>query len=177
MSNENNWDYKLTTSNGTDLTAWIDGRTSAVYPNYKEHYWGDPDYTPCQPQIGKIEISPYPWISTYPYSSGSDFDEDKFKKLIKDAFDKEETKEENKTKEENLMKVFEVTVVDKKECEIIHEQKVVSKDKETAMLELDLTPEIKKKVKKDLIEFIFNEIGSFTKVERKIKVKDLEEEN
>jgi hypothetical protein len=172
VNEQNDWDYKLTTSNGTDITAWTDGGT-LVYPN-NEHYWGDPiDKIPCQPQIGKSEITPYPWIRTYPYSNGSDFDEDKFKKLIENA----NKEEKNKTKEENLMKVFEVTVIDRKECEIIHEQKVVAKDKEIAMLDLNLTPEIKKKVKKNLIEFIFNEIGTFTKVERKIKVKDLDDED
>lgn len=159
MNEQNGWDYKLTTSNRADLTSWTDG----VYPNHEDYYWEDPiNKTPCQPQIGN---TPYPWISTYP------FDENKLKLI---EVDKEKKTE---AKEENLMKVFEVTVVNKKECEIIHEQKVIAKDRGTAMLELDLTPEIKKEVKKDLIEFIFNEIGTFTKVERKIKVKDLEEED
>jgi len=82
-----------------------------------------------------------------------------------------------KKQKEKIMGVFEVIVVDKKECEILHKQHVVAKDKETAMLELDLTPEIRKKVKKNLIEFIFTDLGSFTRVEKKIVVREVEDGN
>jgi hypothetical protein len=75
-------------------------------------------------------------------------------------------------KEENLMKVFEITVVDKKECEILSQHKVIAKDSETAMLDLDLTPEVKKKVKKGQVEFIFNELGSFERIKDKKTYED-----
>lgn len=155
---------------GTE-TSWTTDSTS-----WKLSTWiGDPipyDTTIPYPSTGIDtgcnKIYPY-----YPYQPIKEDETDKSKEFIKDALSK---RNEQKIEEENLMKVFEVTVIDRRECEILHEQKVIAKDKETAMLELNLTPEIKKKVKKDLIEFIFNEIGSFTKAERKIKVKDLVEE-
>jgi hypothetical protein len=78
---------------------------------------------------------------------------------------------------EGLMKIFDVLVVDKKECKVLTEQKnIVAKDRETAMLDLDLTPEIREKVKSGLVEFIFNEKGQFTKIERKVKIEELKEE-
>ncbi len=83
--------------------------------------------------------------------------------------------DENKLKE-NEMQVYEVTVVDKKECEILLEQKVIARDETTAMLDLELTPEMRKKVKKGEVEFIFKTIGSFHKISRKLRVKDIEEE-
>jgi hypothetical protein len=128
-------------------------------PDWRD--WSTP-YTP-----GHVEIAPY-----YPYYPEKDNKED-FKKILEEMLSEKEKADKEKAKEENLMKVFEVTVVDKRECEILHEQKVIAKDTETAMIELNLTPEIKKKARKNLIEFIFNEIGSFTKAERKVRVKDL----
>lgn len=79
-------------------------------------------------------------------------------------------------KEDNTMRVYEVIVVDAKECEILKQQNVIAKDTETAMLEVDLTLEIRKQVKKGEVKFIFNELGSFEKVERQIRVKELVEE-
>lgn len=73
------------------------------------------------------------------------------------------------------MRVYEVIVVDTKECEILKQQNVIAKDTETAMLEVDLTPEIRKQVKKGEIKFIFNELGNFEKVDRQIRVKELVE--
>jgi len=113
------------------------------------------------------------YVQTYPYYPPQKDNTEELKKFVEEALSK---RAETKKEDENLMTVYEVTVVDKRECEILHEQKVIAKDTETAMLELDLTPEMKKKVRKNLVEFIFNEIGSFKKVERKIKLKDLEDE-
>jgi hypothetical protein len=70
-------------------------------------------------------------------------------------------------KMEDKMFIYEVTVVDKKECKILTNQTVVAKDRQSAMLELDLTPEIKLKNKKGEIEFIFIEKGAFNKIEKK----------
>lgn len=78
--------------------------------------------------------------------------------------------------EENLMRVYEVIVIDAKECEILKQQNVIAKDTETAMLEMDLTPEVRKQVKKGDVKFIFNELGSFEKVEKQIRVKEIVEE-
>ena len=85
-------------------------------------------------------------------------------------------KDQEEKKEDNIMRVYEVIVVDAKECEILKQQNVIAKDTETAMLEVDLTPEIRKQVKKGEIKFIFNELGNFEKVERQIRVKELVEE-
>jgi hypothetical protein len=76
-----------------------------------------------------------------------------------------------KQKEENIMKIFEIYVIDKKECEVIIKKDVIAADKEKAMLELDLTPEMKKKVRKNEIEFIFSEKGQFAKIEPRLKLK------
>src|SRR5208337_452331 len=72
-------------------------------------------------------------------------------------------------KMEDKMFIYEITVVDKKECKILTNQTVVAKDRQSAMLELDLTPEIKLKNKKGEIEFIFIEKGAFNKIEKKEK--------
>jgi len=72
-----------------------------------------------------------------------------------------ETQMENKS----IMKVFKVIVVDKKSCEILHEQKVIAKNKEFAMLKLNLTKEQMNKVEDDSIEFIFAILGEFEKIE------------
>jgi hypothetical protein len=72
-------------------------------------------------------------------------------------------------KMEERMFVYEITVIDKKECKILTSQTVVAKDRQSAMLELDLTPEIKSANKKGEIEFIFTEKGAFNKVEKKEK--------
>lgn len=69
--------------------------------------------------------------------------------------------------EENIMYIFDVTIVDKKECELIKNMKVIAETKEAAILEVELTQEQKKKIKKGEIEIIFNEIGTFKKIERK----------
>ena len=72
-------------------------------------------------------------------------------------------------KMEEKMFIYEVIVVDKKECKVLTNQTAVAKDKQSAMLELDLTPEMKALNKKGEIEFIFIEKGSFNKIEKKTK--------
>lgn len=152
----------------TGDTMWTNA-TCTTTDNTNITWIGDPlpdwnDYTIPYQVPGHVQTYPY-----YPPPQKDDTEE--LKRFIENALSEKEVK-----KEENLMYVYEVTVVDKKECEILHEQKVIAKDTETAMLELDLTPEIKKKVRKNLVEFIFNEIGSFKKVDRKVRLKDLEED-
>lgn len=88
----------------------------------------------------------------------------------------EENQRVKNKEEDKLMKVYEVIVVDAKECEVIKQQNVIAKDTETAMLEIDLAPETRKKVKKGEVKFIFNELGSFEKVERQVRVKEIVEE-
>jgi hypothetical protein len=83
---------------------------------------------------------------------------------------------EDRKPKERLMKVFEVLVIDKRECKVLDQKTIVAQDRETAMLDLDLAPEVRAKVKKQEVEFIFTERGSFTKVERKIKIADLKDE-
>lgn len=125
--------------------------TDIYYPSTTDNTWF----------IGDIHYDPYPfWRSGYMAPSKEDM-------LVKTQ----------KRKEDNLMRIYEVIVVDAKECEIIKEQNVVAKDTETAMLEVELTPEMRKKVKKGEIKFIFNELGSFEKVERQIRVKELAEDD
>jgi hypothetical protein len=70
---------------------------------------------------------------------------------------------------EERMFIYEVIAVDKKECKILTSQTVIAKDRQSAMLELDLTPEMKVKNKKGEIEFIFIEKGAFNKIEKKEK--------
>lgn len=79
-------------------------------------------------------------------------------KRILDEPTKEEIEMENR---KDIMKVYEVVVVDKRSCEILGEQKVTARDTETAAFQLDLTGDVKKRVKNDEIKFIFKELGSF----------------
>lgn len=156
---------------GTDTDSCSSWGTNAnwIYEPYypQSPYIGDP----LPPNDVTAPWTP-PYTITYPYVETPKRDvKEELEELLKKHLKKE------KRKEKNLMKVFEVTVIDRRECEILHEQKVIAKDTETAMIELDLTPEIKKKSRKNLVEFIFNEIGSFTKAERKVRVKDLEDED
>ena len=167
-------DPAVAISGTSNITDWTDN-------SYRITWIGDP-YYPQAPYVGD-PLPPNdqtaPWIPpntvTYPYTGPIEKSPDikeEIEKLLK-----EHLKEEKPKKEENLMKIYEVIVIDAKECEILKKQDVVAKDTETAMLELDLTPEIRKKVKKGEVKFIFNEKGEFTKYERKIKVKELTEED
>ena len=156
-----NLPYSITTS-GTTMTT-----TSGYWQvgDWQQPYIGDPI-----PEWGRYETpcTPYtitPFITPYPYQDNNE----EIKKLLQEVLNK-------KTEDKLMMKVFKILVIDKKECKVFHEQTVIAKDKETAMLDLDLTPEIKEKVKKGLIEFIFDEKGQFTKVERKVEIKDLKDE-
>ncbi|KKM22111.1 hypothetical protein LCGC14_1628670 [marine sediment metagenome] len=73
------------------------------------------------------------------------------------------------------MQVYDVIVVDTKECEVLHRQEVIAEDEKIAMLELDVTPEIKKLQKKGRVKFIFNQIGGFNRYTRKVQIKEEEE--
>jgi len=115
------------------------------------------------PQV--ITTSPEHIYYEYGYGYGGDNNwnynqcsNDKIIEELKKYFDKQnqENKEEIKS-----MNVYEIIIVDKRECEIILTKKIIAKDTETAMLDLDLDSEVKKKVKKDEIQFIFVKKGSF----------------
>lgn len=135
-------------------------------------------WPPIQLPIGD-PIPQYPSYWEWPLPQQPrkyDYDPEVKKELeraIKEAFEKTQIKP---PKEENVMVVYEVIVVDKKECKVLHTQTVIAKDKQSAMLELDLTPDVKTKNKKNEIEFIFTEKGTFTKVERKVKIEEIKEE-
>ena len=73
------------------------------------------------------------------------------------------------------MQVYDVIVIDTKECEVLHRQEVIAEDEKTAMLELNVTDEIKKLQKKGRIKFIFNQLGGFNRYSRKVKIADEEE--
>ena len=70
------------------------------------------------------------------------------------------------------MQVYEVIVVDTKECEILHRQEVIAEDEKTAMLELDVTEEIKRLQKKGRVKFIFNRLGGFDRYCPKVRIKE-----
>jgi hypothetical protein len=154
---------------------WTDG---SITDNANTTWISDPHY-PQAPYIGDPlppSNNTYPTLSyPYYYQVPDKQDGGKLREEIERLLDV--YKQENK-KEKNVMKIYEVIVVDAKECEILKKQDVIAKDTESAMLELDLTLEIRKKVKKDEVKFIFTEKGSFTKVEKKLKIKEdfLEEE-
>lgn len=122
---------------------------------------------------GFMHVDPYPepWGGSWnPPEKKNNWEE--IRKIL------EENEIAQKKKEDKLMRVYEVIVVDAKECEVLkHETAVIAKDTETAMLDMDLTPEVRKKVKKGDVKFIFNELGNFEKVERQIRVKELVEED
>lgn len=46
------------------------------------------------------------------------------------------------------MQVYDVIVVDTKECEVLHRQQVIAEDEKAAMLELDITDEMMPHIKK-----------------------------
>ena len=73
------------------------------------------------------------------------------------------------------MTIYDVIVVDTKECEVLHRQEVVAEDEKTAMLELDVTDEIKKLQKKGRVKFILNELGGFNRYTRKVRIKEEDE--
>jgi len=81
------------------------------------------------------------------------------------------------TKHEEVfeMQVYDVVVVDTKECEVLLRQQVIAEDEKAAMLELDITDDIKKKQRKGQAKFIFNQIGGFNRYTRKVRIKEEDE--
>jgi len=159
--------YSASTTNNTG--------TWNVYPN--DVWIGDPPASPWDwpSTTPYIQQQPYtypnitvPWMPNIPEEKKEDIGE-----IIRKAL---EADKQNRKSKEGLMKVFEVLVIDKRECKVLDQKVIVAQDRETAMLELDLAPEVRAKVKKNEIEFIFTERGSFTKVERKVKISDLKDE-
>jgi hypothetical protein len=154
--------YTSNTSNvGVDYQVWIGDpppywpdtvTVPSVMPDYQQ--WTQPSITPWYPTNPKEEAA-----------------REELMKKVQEMIEGQKEK-----KKEGLMKVYEVLVIDKKECKVLLSQTVIAKDKETAMLELDLTLDIKSRVKQNLVEFIFTEKGSFTKVERKVKIEELKED-
>lgn len=74
------------------------------------------------------------------------------------------------------MKVYDVVVVDTKECEILLRETVIAEDEKAAMLELPVTDDIKQKQRKEQIRFIFNEVGGFNRYTRKVRIKEEDED-
>ncbi len=139
MSTLTNVSYTTTTTIGVS-----DG-TSGQWDNGN---WYQPTYTtPIPTYIPPVIVIPSIWI---------------WPPTLPTVIIKEE-------KMEDRMFIYEITVVDKKECKILTNQTVVAKDRQSAMLELDLTPEMKLKNKKCEVEFIFIEKGTFNKIEKKEK--------
>ena len=68
---------------------------------------------------------------------------------------------DKKTEEKKLMYLYNITVIDKVCNTILYSKNVIAKDEKSAMLDLDLTKDIKAKVKKDEIAFIFDNKGSY----------------
>lgn len=102
----------------------------------------------------------YPPIIPITTNCPAEKDSSAFRKIIEAL-----NNEKEQRRSSNMMNVYEVIVIDKKSCEMIKEQKVIAKDTETAMLELDLSPDIRKKVKNGEVEFIFKKLGEFEKIE------------
>ena len=82
----------------------------------------------------------------------------------------------NELQEVFEMQVYDVIVVDTKECEVLHRQQVIAEDEKSAMLELDITEDIKKKQRKGQAKFIFNQLGGFNRYTRKVRIKEEDEE-
>jgi len=59
------------------------------------------------------------------------------------------------------MQVYDVIAVDTKRCEILYRQEVVAEDEKGAILELNVTENIKKAHKKGEVKFIFHQLGGF----------------
>ena len=73
------------------------------------------------------------------------------------------------------MKVYDVLAVDTKECVVLLRQEVIAEDEKSAMLELEVTPELKDLKKKGRVEFIFRELGGFNRYKRRVRIADDEE--
>lgn len=146
---ETSGDIKIAPSNDFYATDNI-MHISTTWPEHQITWIGDPLTYP-------IDQWTYPAVGvgiSYPKES------DVYKRALEILSDKKEQKRSS-----NMMNVYEVIVVDKKSCEMIKEQKVIAKDTETAMLDLDLNSDIRKKVKSGEIEFIFKKLGDFEKIE------------
>jgi hypothetical protein len=156
-----------------------------VYPG--DVYIGDPipgqwdwpsttPYVQPQPYVypnPTIQLPPYPWtVELNPIESEKQRAEiaTQIEKILSEHLKTPKLKE-------GLMKVFEVLVIDKRECKVLDQKVIVAQDRETAMLDLDLAPETREKIKRSEVEFIFAEKGSFTKVERKVRISELKEED
>jgi len=73
------------------------------------------------------------------------------------------------------MYVYDVIVIDTKECEVLHRQEVIAEDEKDAMLGLDVDEGIMKLHKKGQVKFILNQLGGFNRYTRKVKIKDEDE--
>ena len=61
------------------------------------------------------------------------------------------------------MQIYDVIIVDTKECKILHRQAVVVENEKKGMLEIHLTDEIKQLHKEERVEFLFNWLGGFNR--------------
>jgi len=127
--------------------------TGTYYP-YFDHIWiGDPLPEKWEPLPGCV-----PW-------DGPLVNENKLPNNVEEILEQLKIHMEGN---KMTMNIYEVLVIDRKECTVLTKQdNIIAKDEKSAMLELDLSKEIKAKVKKDEIVFIFTKKGSFEKLEDK----------
>jgi hypothetical protein len=146
-------------STGGNTGIW---RDPSIYIGDPIPRWDQPYGPTIQPVVQPIIHQP--WNVSYPIVK-EDINFEKLNEMIEKHLNKNTIKED-------IMKVFEVVVVDKKECEIILEKKVIAENTEKAMIDLELTSEIKQKVKKGEIEFIFKDLGQFERIKPKERKDD-----
>ena len=143
----------ITITNGVPVTTSIYS-TGTYYPHVVDHIWiGDPLPEKWEPLPGCVL-----W-------DGPLVNENKLPNNIEEILEQLKTHMEGN---KMIMNIYEVLVIDRKECTVLTKQdNIIAKDEKSAMLELDLSKEIKAKVKKDEIVFIFTKKGSFEKLEDK----------
>lgn len=168
-------------TNPGDCITYSSNTTSGNW-NITDVWVGDPMQVPWDwpSTIPYVQPQPYiqPYVQPWPPLPSMPYIPQEKKEDIGEIIRKAlEADKQNRKSKEGLMKVFEVLVIDKRECKVLDQKVIVAQDRETAMLDLDLAPDIREKIKRSEVEFIFAEKGSFTKVERKVRISELKEED
>jgi hypothetical protein len=154
MDNEN-LNRSKWTNNYTITTTTSGGSNWDYY--YWPYYVGDPITVPSTTfpnTVGTGQV----WPNKKQY-----YDWEEMLKVIPQRIEKETKMESTK----DLLSVYEITIVDKRECSIVGVQKVVAVNENVATAMLMLTDEQKAKLAKNEIEFIIIELGSFTPIKDK----------
>ena len=142
---------KLSAINSIDFGKWRDEIETSITDNTSGYWFKYPynDWTPVQGE---------PLINEIPSTSGYlSWDE-----KIKDT-------------EVFEMYVYDVFVIDTKECEVLHRQEIIAEDEKAAMLGLDVDDKIRKLHKKGQVKFILNQLGGFNRYTRKVRIKEEDE--